>query len=440
MLVLAVLCLALMPFVVSAQQGTAHPFNVLQVSLVGAITPASEDLLNAALATAESDNMQAVLLVLDTPGGLVTSMRGMVSAMLNAHVPVLVWVGPSGARATSAGVFLVAASHVAAMSPQSTIGAASPVGMGGADIGKTMQTKVKNELQSYVRGLAASRGRNAQWYEKAVDQAVSLTAQEAAISNVVDVIADSPEEFLQQLATRGIPFRGRIHMFSSQDVVFKAHDPGFRYSILSWLLNPQVAYLLLLVGIAGLFLEFVTPGVLLPGVFGGLSLLLALYALSILPTSTTGILLILFAVVLFVLEIFITSFGLLGLAALTSLFIGSLLLIRPTPGIDAIPLATVLITVSGLAVILGCCVVLITKAQRGRKAFGAQALVGETVRVTKWEDASGKIFVRGEMWRAISADKSTFSPGDMVLVTSADGLTLTVSAIPRNEESLAKFE
>jgi len=413
------------PGPVPAAPGAAFP--VLHAKIHGPITPATEQLLAHALEQARDQEYQALLLELDTPGGLVSSMRAMVSSILGADVPVLLWVGPSGARATSAGVFLVAAAHVAAMSPQSTIGAASPVEIGGKDVDQTMAAKVKNDLMSYVRGLAEARGRNAAWYQDAVDSAVSITAQEATMAGVVDLLADSPEDLLAQLAVKGIPWRGGPLRFDAQAVTLTSYDPGLRHRMLAWLLDPQIAYLLLLGGIAGLFFEFTTPGAILPGVFGGLSLLLALYALSVLPTSAAGILLILFAVVLFVLEIFITSFGMLAVAGLVALFMGSLILITPTPGLEGVPLATVIITVTAVSAIMGLCLVLITRAHRGQVMHGLEAMVGMTVRITDWQGQTGRVHVRGEIWKAVSAAPLALAPGDRARVVSVQGLTLTLA-------------
>jgi membrane-bound serine protease (ClpP class) len=408
-------------------------FPVLHAAVRGPITPATEQLLSHALARAEEGGYQALLLELDTPGGLVTSMRAMVSSILGARIPVLLWVGPNGARATSAGVFLVAAAHVAAMSPQTTIGAASPVEMGGKDVDPTMAEKIKNDLMSYVRGLAESRGRNSAWYQDAVDAAVSVTAQEAVMTGVVEMLADSPRDMLAQLAVRGIPAPGGTLRFDPQGVRLDSYDPGLRHRMLSWLLDPQIAYLLLLGGIAGLFFEFTTPGAILPGVLGGLSLLLALYALSILPTSTAGILLILFAVVLFVLEIFVTSFGMLSIAGLVALFLGSLILITPTPGLEGVPLATIIVTVTAVAAIMSLCLVLITRAQRRRGMHGLDAMIGLTGRITKWDRQEGQVFVRGESWKAVSSGEQALAVGDRVRVVAARGLTLTVA--PENQDA-----
>ncbi len=260
--------------------------TVRLVRIEGGISPAQADLLRSALGAAKAAGDGMLIVELDTPGGSGEAMRDMVKDILAAPMPVAVWVGPSGARAASAGVFLVAASNLAAMSPQSTIGAASPVNMDGSDINGTMQAKVKNDIMSFVRGVAESRGRNTEWYEKAVDKAASITAAEAVLLKVVDMVAVNVDDLLAQAGKKGVPFQGRTIFFDPAAVILVEHDPGFRHRVLSWLIDPQIAYFLLLGGMAGLFFELTTPGAILPGVLGGLCLLLGLYAMSVLPTCS----------------------------------------------------------------------------------------------------------------------------------------------------------
>ncbi len=254
--ILAALLLRLGGGIAAAE--TPRPFTVLSAAIQGAISPAQVEVLEDALRQAEEERADLMLLRLDTPGGLVTSMREMVQLILNARVPVAVWVGPAGARAASAGVFLVAASTVAAMSPQSTIGAASPVDLGGKNIDSTMAAKVKNDILSLVRGVAAARGRNVDWYVKSVEEADSITATDAVLLKVVELLAKDPRDLLDQLATRGLPWQGQTLRFASRDVRMVEFHPGIRHRLLSWLLDPQVAYLLLLGGMAGLFFELAT--------------------------------------------------------------------------------------------------------------------------------------------------------------------------------------
>jgi len=407
--------------------------SALEVSIATAISPIQADLLDAALDRARRDGNDMVLLVLDTPGGSIDVMRRMVKAMLASPLPIVVWVAPSGARAASAGVFLVAAATVAAMAPQTTIGSASPVGPGGGDIKGTMNAKIQNDLQSLLRGLVTRNDRNVGWYMRSITKAANLDALEAAQSRVIDFVAMDRTDLFAQLGKRGLTMASGVTThFTAADVLVQTYATGLRHGILSWLLDPQIAYILLLLGLAGLYFELTTPGAILPGVIGSLSLLLALYALSVLPTNTAGLLLLLLGAVFFVLELFITSFGLLGLAGLASFLLGSMLLFRGD-GLGGLPLGLVLPTVLGLAGLLGFMGYLVAKAQLRRPVSGVAALAGQTATVRHWQGTSGKVFINGELWQARSATPLTLAPGQTVVVTGRDDMTLEVegdSALP----------
>ncbi len=419
--------LALLALGAGTGQGfAADAARVLVVELEGAISPAQADLLEEALANARERGDSLLLLRLDTPGGLAESMRRMVQLMLNAPLPVVVWIGPAGARAASAGVFLVAASDAAGMSPQATIGAAAPVGIGGGELSKTMAEKIRNDILSLVRGVAEARNRNVDWYVRAVEESVSATGVEAAQLRVVEYLADDARDLLVQIGARGLVHHGRTMRFDGAAARLESFEPGFRYRLLSWLLDPQVAYLLLLGGLAGLFFEFATPGAIVPGVIGGLCLLLGLYALSILPTNVAGLLLILFGVVLFILEIHFTSYGLLSVAAIIALFIGSMILFRFEPGFRGLPLRTAVVTVAVVSALIGSGVWLAAKAQAGRPALGLPSLVGEVGEVRSWLGLSGQIHIHGEIWTA-RAQTPDLAIGSKVKVISAVGLTLEVA-------------
>lgn len=411
---------------------TADMVNVVYAQLDGPVTPAQVDLLEDALAAVDKQGADLLLLRLDTPGGLVESMRRMVKAMLNAPVPVLVWVGPSGAHAASAGVFLVAASSMAAMAPQTTMGAASPVDVQGQDVSKTMARKIKNDLMGLLRGVTRARDRNLEWYESSVEDAVSVTAQEAVMQRVVEFVALDPMDFLAQAGSRGIQDKGATLRFEASQVRLVMHEPGLRYTFLAWLLHPQIAYLLLLGGLAGLFFEVTNPGAILPGVLGGICLLMGLYALSVLPTNAAGVLLILFALVLFLLELKITSMGLLTIAGLTAMFLGSLLLIKPGQGFSRIPLATVIVTVGGLSALVGGCVYLVGRSMRNAPATGAEALTGTAAEVRQWQGTRGLVYVQGALWNAQSSEPLDVYKGGRVRVCGRRGLTLEIEPWPES--------
>lgn len=423
-------------FLLAATVAAAAPLagkpaiTVLEVSIATAISPIQADLLDAALATARRDQDDMVLLVLDTPGGSIDVMRRMVKSMLASSVPIVVWVAPSGARAASAGVFLVAAATVAAMAPQTTIGSASPVGPGGGDIKGTLNAKIQNDLQSLLRGLVTRNDRNVDWYMRSITKAANSDALEAARDRVVDMVAVDRADLMDQLGRRGLVLaNGVLVHFTAADVRFQTYETGLRHDVLSWLLDPQIAYILLLLGLAGLFFELTTPGAVLPGVLGSLSLLLALYALSVLPTNTAGLLLLLLGGVFFVLELFITSFGLLGLAGLASFLLGSLLLFRGD-GLGGLPLSLILPTVLGLSALLAGIGFLVARAQFRRPVSGVSALVGQTAQVRLWQGDTGKVFVRGELWQARCHGPVKVAPGQTVVVTGIDGMTLYVEPQP----------
>lgn len=403
---------------------------VLQVDIAEAVSPASAELLDEAISVAEEMDASLLIIRLNTPGGLGKSMRDMVSAILNSTVPIATWVTPSGARAASAGVFIVAAADIAVMSPQTTIGAASPVGMGGKDIDGTMAEKVKNDILSLIRGVAKSRGRNVEWYERAVTEADSITATEAAMKNVIDFIATDTDDLLQQISARDIGIS-----LDTKTTEIRFHEPGIRHKLLSWLLDPQIAYILLLGGMAGLFFELATPGTILPGVLGGISLLLGLYAMAILPTNVAGLLLILLGLVLFILEIKVVSFGMLSVAGLACFFIGSLILYDFEYGFVGLPLSTVTGVSLGLAVVVGTAVYLVIRAHRKRPHQGLQALIGDTAIIRTWEGEYGQIMVRGEIWRAYSDTSLNLVEGDSVKIIQASGLKLQISEISDSSES-----
>ncbi len=413
--------------------------TALSMDLEGAISPIQADQLETVLARARKIGALVVLVRLDTPGGSVEVMRRMVKAIRQSPVPVAIWVGPSGARAASAGVFLVAAAQVNAMAPQTTIGSASPVGLGGGDLNKTMDAKVRNDLESLVRSLATGTGRNAVWYQSAVAKADNLTAMEAVGKRVVDYLAVSLPDFLDQMGARGLKTATGVTHFTAAQVTVTPVEPGLRHKLLAWLLDPQVAYILLLVGVAGIFFELTTPGAILPGVLGGLCLLPALYALSVLPTNAAGLLLLLFGGALFLLEVHITSYGLLSLAGLAALFLGSVMLFRGN-GVGGLPLSLITPTVIGVAAILAAAGWLLARAQRQKPRTGSEALIGQEALVRHWDNEAGKVLIRGEIWDAVfdptlpaPLPAARLLPGDHVRVVAVRDMLLYV-ALPDDRE------
>lgn len=421
---------ALLLFVPALSQAQKAPIDVVTATLDAAISPAQADMLDDAIAVAKKRGAALLVLRLNTPGGGIEPMRRMVTSILGSPVPIAIWIAPSGARAASGGVFLMAAATITAMAPATTIGSASPVGPGGGDLGKTLHKKIQNDLESLVRGMALSHGRNAKWYQRFVANAENLTAAEAVRERVVDFIAVDQQDLLTQIGKRGLESGGKVLRFSPDAVVVSPYEPGWRYGFLTWLLDPQVAYILLLIGVAGIFFELTTPGAILPGVVGGLCILPALYALSILPTNITGLLLLLFGGGLFLLELYVTSYGLLSVSGVAALFIGSMLLFRHD-GQAGLPLSVIAPTVAGVSLILVLAGWIVAKAQRQKPRSGLEALVGENATVRHFEGDTGKVFVNGEIWNArldAGCAACRLVPGQSVRIVAAQDMTLVVTA------------
>lgn len=433
---LAMLALTLLIQAVPPSASADSSISIQTVKILGSINPAQEDLLREAIDSAVQDQSDLLVLQLDTPGGLGDTTRNMVKQILNSPVPIAVWVGPDGSRAASAGVFLVAASHIAGMSPHSNIGSAKPVGMGGKDISEDMAEKVINDFLSMARASAQGRGRNVEWYVSAITESANLTGTEALLEGVVEYLAVDIYDFIEQIGARGLDGPHGKQFFSLEDVSIEEFQPGAWYALLSWLLDPQIAYFLLMGGIAGLFFELTNPGSIFPGVLGGLCLLLSLYALSILPTNAAGLLLILFGLTLFLLEIMITSFGLLSIAGAIAVFFGSVILFRFEYEIGGVPMTSIFVTTIGISLFAIACVYLIAKAHRRTPVQGPHALVGQKALVRQWKSTTGLVHVQGENWSAQSNSPLLLKPGDAVSIESVDGLVLTISNSPHAPEVL----
>ncbi len=409
----------------SAETPAKH--KILAVDMEGPITPAQEELLQDALSQAEDNEYINLLIRLDTPGGLAESMRNMVKLMLSAEVPITVWVAPPGARAASAGVFLVAAADLAVMSTQTTIGSASPVDITGGEPDDTMSKKIVNELLSLIRAVAHEKGRNVEWYELAILESANLEAEEALQLRVIDLIANSQEDLLTQLGKRGVEIHGEEIFFEPGDIEIVVFEPGLKYKILSWLLHPQIAYLLFLAGMAGLFFEFSNPGAIFPGVVGAFCLVLGLYSLSILPTSVTGILLLILGFIFIIIEVNVPTFGLLSVAALVSFFFGSLFLFDPSYPYFQLPIMTILPITIILTLLLLLLAYLIGKSQLAPRSADS-GIQADTVKVMRWDGDQGQVKVRGEIWNARSAEPLDLKPGQEVKIDRIEGMTIHIKA------------
>ena len=394
--------------------------QVLIMDLEGVINPATATYLERGLEQARKDEAALVVVRLDTPGGLASSMRTMVKAILNSPIPVVVYVAPRGAGAASAGVMVTVSAHVAAMAPGTNIGAAHPVSAGGGDIGKTMSEKVVNDMASYGRSIAQEKGRNADWVEKAIRESVSITAEEAVKKNVVDLEAADIDELLARIDGREISLKQGKVTLNTKDLEKKYFEPGVRDRILKTISDPNIAYILMMIGLAGLYFELSHPGAIFPGVIGAISLILAFYSFQTLPVNYAGLLLIVLAIVLFIAEIKIASYGMLSIGGLICLTLGSVMLFEDV-GVSLQLMAPTVVLIGGFFVVVSS---LAFRAYRSKPKSGVEGMVGEKGLVKETIDPEGLVFVHGEIWRAVSEEK--LEPGEKIQVEDVDGLVLTV--------------
>jgi membrane-bound serine protease (ClpP class) len=425
-----ILIIALLPFLVPLLINVAGAAkgDIYIVKVADAISPGVAEFIDNSIAKAEKEEAACIIIELDTPGGLAESMRIIVQSILGSTVPVVVYVSPSGARAASAGVMITMAADVAAMAPGTNIGAAHPVGAGGQEIGGTMSEKVINDMVAQAKSVAEKRGRNQKWVEQAIRESVSATATEALKENIIDLIAKDTDDLIRQLNGRNIPGKGVLHLDNASKVII---EPGMRTQILKTISNPNIAYILLMIGLAGLYFELSHPGAIFPGVIGGISLVLAFFALQTLPVNYAGILLIILAIIFFIMEMKITSYGLLSVAGFISLLLGSLMLFKGTgPGmkLSLTVLLPTLILVSGFFVFVAG---LVFRAQISKPRTGGAGLVGEIGIVKNALTPEGKVFVHGELWKA----KAQKEIGENVKVRVVKVENLMLEVEPQDENA-----
>ncbi len=408
---------------------TLPPAWVEYAEVEGVIGPVTAEFILRALDRAEKRHADVVVIGLDTPGGLDESMRLIVKRFLQSSVPVVVYVAPPGARAASAGVFITYAAHIAAMAPGTNIGAAHPVSFG-QKADSTMLEKITNDAVAYLRSLARKRGRNEAWAEEAVRKSVSLPADEAAARGVVDLVANDLTDLLKKINGRRVVLdTGDTVKIRSWPARVHTVRMGLRERILAILANPNVAYILLILGFYGLFFELSHPGSVLPGVAGVISLILAFYAFQTLPVNYAGLLLILLAMILFLAEVKVQSHGLLGLGGAVSLILGSLMLFDRSVDFLRISWWT-LITVLGATLVFFLVILAkAVQAQRRRPVTGAEGLVGLTGEVARpiRPDREGLVMVHGELWRARSPQ--ALEKGRPIRVVKVEGLVLWVEPV-----------
>jgi len=404
----------------------AESKEVLIIRVADAISPGTADFISHGIKTAEKRQAACLVIELDTPGGLAESMRNIVQDILASTVPVVVYVAPSGARAASAGVMITMAADIAAMAPGTNIGAAHPVGAGGQEIEGKMSEKVVNDMVAQAKSVAERRGRNPQWVERAIRESVSATETEALKENVIDLIARDTDDLIRQLNGRVVAGRGPLHLESPKITVI---DEDLRTKVLKTVSNPNIAYILLMIGLAGLYFEFSHPGAIFPGVVGGICLVLAFFAMQTLPVNYAGILLIVLAIIFFIMEMKIASYGLLSIAGIISLLLGSLMLFEGDNPADRVSwgvLTPTLVVVSGFFTAVAF---LVFRSQVSKPVTGSAGLVGEIGVVKKALTPRGKVFVHGELWNAVA--QTSINENVQVRVVKVTDLLLEVEPADR---------
>jgi len=390
----------------------------------GVINPVAGEYFIEVINDANKNDVTAVLIELDTPGGLDTSMRDIVKEIGSSNVPVIVYVSPAGARAASAGVFITMSAHIAAMAPGTNIGAAHPVAVGGGQMDDTMKEKVENDAAAYIKSIAGKRGRNVQWAEDAVRKSVSITEKEALDLKVIDIIAENRDELLKMINGREVTTNSGRLKIDTTGVVVEELPMGLRLRILNALSDPNIAYILMILGIYGLFFELASPGAILPGVVGAICLILAFYAFQTLPVNYAGLLLIILGIILFIAEIKIISYGLLSVAGVISMVLGSIMLMKVDAPFFRISWMVILPAALMTALFFAVAIGLAVKAHKRQPLSGSEGLIGEHGEAASDIAPEGKVYVHGEIWDARSDEQ--ISRGDKIRIVGTERMTVIV--------------
>ncbi len=410
--------------------------EIHQIDVDGIINPVSSKFIIEAVDRAEEEGAEALIINLDTPGGLLEATRDVVQRFLGSEVPVVVYVSPKGARAGSAGVFITLAAHIAVMAPGTNIGAAHPVTVGGGMPGQggeqdttgksAMSEKITNDAAAMIRSIAEQRGRNIEWAESAVRTSESITASQAVELNVIDFIAEDVDEILEKIDGWIVKFKESEKTIAAEDVEIKKFEMDWRERLFDHVSNPNIAYIFMLLGIYGLIYELANPGAILPGVIGGICLLLAFFAFQTLPINTVGLLLIIFGVVLLLLEIVVPSFGVLTAGGAVALFLGSIMLIDTAQPALKISIGVILPAVIATVLFAVFAVGMGIRAQWKKVTTGQEGLAGNIGEALEDfdKDKKGKVFVAGEYWIAITKQK--IAKGQSIKVLEMKGMNLVV--------------
>ncbi len=418
----SVFCLC--PLLMAIHGNSEEGAPVFLIEVDGIINPATAKFITDSIDQATQEGGQCLIIELDTPGGLMESMRIIVKKMLASTIPIIVYVAPSGARAASAGVFITMAANVAVMAPGTHIGAAHPVSLGEGKENKTMTEKILNDTVSYIKTIGKTRGRNVDWAEKAVRKSVSITEEEALKLNVIDFLSPDLQDLLTKLNGRVVKFDGVTRTLSTKGIKPRSLEMSWRYRFLDIISNPTIAYILLILGIYGIFFELSSPGAILPGVVGGIFLILAFYALQMLPISYAGLALILFGIILFIAEIKVVSHGLLTVGGVICLFLGSMMLIETPSEYMKISLSVIISAVLVSAAFFTFAITKAIGARLKRPTTGMEGLIGEVGIAVTPIAPEGKVSIHGEFWNAVS--DQNIEKDEKVQVTGAKNLKVQV--------------
>jgi membrane-bound serine protease (ClpP class) len=400
--------------------------HVNVVTITGAIGPITIRVIGNAIKAAEKDGAQALIIQLDTPGGLSESTWDINREILASNVPVVMYIAPPGSRAGSAGVYITYACHIAAMAPQTNIGSAHPVGIGG-QIDSVMGEKVTNDAVAKIKTLANKRGRNIEWAEKAVRESASITEYEALEMNVINYVAKDIDELLEKIDGDTVEVVSGKVVLNTKGAKVNTKDIGFANKILNVISNPNIAYILLTLGMMGLYFEFSNPGAIFPGVIGGICLIMAFFAMQTLPINYAGLALMILAVILFILELKVVSHGLLAIGGTISLLLGSLMLIDSDVPYLRVSLSVIIPTVIVTVAFFLFAIYFALKAQKRKVVTGEAGIVGERGEVKDMKNGKGMVYVHGEYWKAEAAED--YPPGTPVKVVKVDGMILKVEKI-----------
>lgn len=405
--------------------------DVYVIKIDGSINPSTADQISTAIDHARNNNAECLVIELNTPGGLLKSTRYIVSDLLTAPIPVVVFVSPSGSQAASAGVFITLASNIAVMAPGTNIGASHPVGGQGEQMDSVMSEKVTNDAAAFIRSISEKRKRNVAWSEDAVRKSVSITETEALRDSVIDLIATDVKDLLTKIHGRTVETSSGTIVLNTKDAKIINHETGWVQKILAIISDPNIAYILMMFGMWGIIIEFYNPGAILPGVVGAICIILGLYGLHTLPLNYAGLALILLAVILFIAEIKVTSYGMLTVGGAIALLLGSMMLIdTSSPWEEAIEISmsVIITTILIIAVTFTLLGWLVLKAHKRKAMTGASGMLGETGEV--FEDiinGKGLVKVMGEIWNAVSPED--MPKGSKVKITNVKDLTISVQKV-----------